>query len=60
MYQYECDFGSFYHNPTILETVSFVSKWVNMDFMENGSFSSKFNNGEKFYHQCVFVKIFVW
>ena len=28
MYRYECHFGSFYRNPTILETVSIVSKWV--------------------------------
>ena len=30
MCRYECHFGSFYRNPTILETVSIASKGVNM------------------------------
>ena len=35
MYQYECNFGSFYPNPTILEMVLIASKCVNMDLVEN-------------------------
>ena len=31
MYRYEHHFGSFYRNPTILETVSIASKWVNTE-----------------------------
>ena len=29
MYWYECHFGSFYRDPTIIETVSIASQWVN-------------------------------
>ena len=31
MYLYEGNFGSFYRNPTILETVLIASKWVHRD-----------------------------
>ena len=31
----ERHFGSFYHNPTILETDSIGSKWVNTNLTEN-------------------------
>ena len=31
MLRYECDLESFHRNPTILETVSIASKWVNME-----------------------------
>ena len=34
MSPYECKFGSICRNPTILETVSFVSKLVNTDLTE--------------------------
>ena len=31
----ERQFGSFYHNPTIVETVSIASKWVNTNLIDN-------------------------
>ena len=33
MYKYERHFGSFYHNPQILETVLNASKWVKTDLI---------------------------
>ena len=38
MYRYERNFGSFYCNPTILETVSILSKWVNTDLVDDRRF----------------------
>ena len=35
MYRYEHNFGSFYRNPIILETVSIDSKCINTDLIEN-------------------------
>ena len=35
MYRYVRHFEYFYCNPTILETVSIASKWVNKDLIEN-------------------------
>ena len=32
--QYERHFGYFYHNPTLLVTVSITSKWVNTDLID--------------------------
>ena len=42
MYQYEHHFRSYYHNPTILETVSIATKWVNT----GESFLLKYNDRE--------------
>ena len=38
MYRYERNFGSLYRNPTILEAVSILSKWVNSDLMDDRRF----------------------
>ena len=35
MYWYERHFGSFYRDPTILETVSIASQWVNTDWLKS-------------------------
>ena len=56
MYRYERYFGSFYHNPTRLETVSILSKWVNTDLMDR-RFYWRYNDREKFYHPCVCVQV---
>ena len=45
MYRYERHFGSFYPNPTILETVPIASKWVNTDLIEI-YFLLKYNDRE--------------
>ena len=31
----ECHFGSIYHDPTILKTVSIASQWVNTDWLKS-------------------------
>ena len=35
IYCHGMNFGSFYRNPTILETISIASKWVIMNLIEN-------------------------
>ena len=35
VYWYERHFGSFYHDPTILKTVSIASQWVNTDWLKS-------------------------
>ena len=54
MYRYERHFGSFYRNPTILETVSIASKWVNMHLSEI------FLNNDILALMCASVKVKMW
>ena len=55
-YRYEYQFGSFYRDPKILETVSIASQWVHTDLIEK-LFLLKYKDKEYFQHGCVFVKV---
>ena len=57
MYWYEGHFGSFYRDPTILETVSIASQWVNTDWLKSALFLMKHNEREYYQHQCDSVKV---
>ena len=56
MYQYEHHFGSFYHDPAILETVSIASQWVDTELIEK-LFLLKNNDMTYVKHQCVSGKV---
>ena len=56
MCPFERHFGSFCRDPTIIETVSFASQWVNLILIEM-LFLLKYNDWEHFQHRCVFAKV---
>ena len=56
MYRYERNFG-FLPQSNNSETVSILSKWVNIDLMDDRRFLLKYNDREKFYHRCVCVQV---